>query len=150
MFGVKVRKITEDYVSRLTERWQVSQPLHLRHLAIVRDTLLRGKSQIYIHYSYANFKKLVEAGTAFWEAVITVPEDFKIGNNVAAALNAKPDVDEYGFPRLDASQFQGRFNDATLAECVAALNAGPYKPTRNSPRPKKQAAGTLGEFSEIE
>ena len=149
MFGPKVKKITEDYVSRLVENWQLSQPLYLRHLAIVRDTLLRGKSHVHVHYTYENFKKLVEDGTGFWEAVKTVPDELKIGNNIAASLDAEPDVDEYGFPRLDEDQFLGTSNDATLAECVSALNAGVYRPTRHDPYMKKQPDGTFGRLIEL-
>ena len=105
------------------ESWQISQPLYLRHLAIVRDTLLRGKSHLHVHYTYENFKSLVEGGTAFWEAVKTVPDELKIGNNIAASLDAEPDIDEYGFPKLDEDQFHGPHNDATLAECVLALES---------------------------
>ncbi|KAL2037504.1 hypothetical protein N7G274_009785 [Stereocaulon virgatum] len=142
LFGGSVKKVTEDYVSRLVECWQLSQPLHLRHLSIVRDTLLRGKSQIYIYYSYNNFKKLVEAGTGFWEAVTPVPDTVRQGNNVAASLSALPDIDEHGFPKLDMNQFQGRHNDATPGECVSALNAGSFRLSGNDPFLQKQVDGT--------
>ena len=122
----------------------MSQPLHLRHLAIVRDTLLRGKSQIYVYYSYDNFKKLVGAGTGFWEAVTTVPDNVRKGSNVAASLSEAPDVDEYGFPKLDADLFQGQHNDATLGECISALRAEPFRLTVNDPFLQKRADGTSG------
>lgn len=142
--GDRVKKPLDDYVSRIVDSWQISQPLHLRHLSMVRDTALKGKTQIYIYYSYENFKRLVESGTAFWEAVQTVPNDVTIGKNVAAALDAKPDVDEYGFPRLDENQFQGDQNDATLKECVSALTIGPLHISVNDPVLKKMADGTHG------
>lgn len=131
------------------ENWQLSQPLYLRHLAIVRDTLLRGKSHVHVHYTYENFKKLAEDGTGFWEAVKTVPDEMRIGNNTAASLAAEPDVDEYGFPKLDEDQFLGTSNDATLAECVSALNAGVYRPTRHDPYMKKQPDGTFGRLIDL-
>ena len=131
------------------ESWQISQPLYLRHLAIVRDTLLRGKSHVHVHYTYENFKKLVEDGTGFWEAVKTVPDELKTGNNTAASLDAEPDIDEYGFPKLDEDQFLGPSNDATLAECVSALNAGVYRPIRDDPYMEKQADGTFGKLIEL-
>lgn len=43
---------------------------------------------------------------------------------MAATVNAAPDLDDYGFPKLSSHLFQGRHNDATLAECVAALGTG--------------------------
>ena len=142
--GDHVKKPLDDYVSRMVDSWQISQPLHLRHLSMVRDTVLKGKTQIYIYYSYENFKRLVEGGTGFWEAVKTVPSEATIGKNIAAALDAKPDVDEYGFPRLEENQFQGDQNDATLKECVSALKIGPLQISANDPVLRKLADGTYG------
>ena len=142
--GDHVRRPLDDCVSRIVDSWQISQPLHLRHLSIVRDTVLKGKTQIYIYYTYENFKKLVDSGKGFWEAVETVPSGVKIGKNVAAALDAKPDVDEYGFPRLDEKQFQGRQNEATLEECVSALQVDPLHISANDPVLRKLADGSFG------
>lgn len=119
-------------------------------MSIVRDTLLRGKSQIYVYYTYENFKKLVEAGTGFWEAVTTVPDTVRQGSNIAASLSEAPDVDEYGFPKLDESQFQGRHNDATLGECVSALNVGTFRLSINHPFLQKRVDGTSGMLMNLE
>ena len=143
--GDHIKKPLDEYVSRLVQSWQMSQPLHIRHLSIVRDTVLRGKTQIYMYYTYENFKKLVEGGRGFWEAVTTIPSEVRIGTNVAASLDAKPDVDEYGFPRLEEGQFEGRFNDATLEECVSALKVDPLHISASDPVLKKQANGGYGE-----
>ena len=142
--GDHVRKPFDDYISRLVDSWQISQPLHLRHLSIVRDTVLKGKAQIYIYYTYENFKRLVEGGTGFWEAVKTVASDVTMGKNVAAALDAKPDVDEYGFPRLEENQFQGHESDATLEKCVSALKVDPLYISAADPVLKKLADGSHG------
>lgn len=142
--GDHVRKPLDDYISRLVDSWQISQPLHLRHLSIVRDTVLKGKTQIYIYYTYENFKRLVEGGTGFWEAVKTVASDVTMGTNVAAALDAKPNVDEYGFPRLEENQFQGHQNDATLEECVSALKVDPLYISATDPVLRKLADGSYG------
>lgn len=142
--GQHVRKPLDNYVSRMVDSWQLSQPLHLRHLSIVRDTVLKGKTQIYIYYTYDNFKKLVEDGTGFWEAVTTVAKEVIVGKNVAAALDAEPDVDEYGFPRLDGNQFQGHENDATPEECVSALEIGPLHICAADPVVRKKADGSYG------
>lgn len=147
--GEHVRKPLDDYVARMVDSWQISQPLHLRHLSIVRDTVLKGKTQIYIYYTYENFGKLVEGGTGFWEAVKTVASEVTIGNNVAAALDVKPDVDEYGFPRLEESQFQGHHNDATLEECVSALKVDPLHISATDPVLKKLADGSHGTQSKL-
>ena len=142
--GDRIKKPLDEYVSRLTQSWQISQPLHIRHLSIVRDTVLKGKTQIYMYYTYDNFKKRVEGGTGFWEAVTTIPSEVTIGENVAASLNAKPDVDEYGFPKLDENLFQGRHSDATLEECVAALKVHPLHISASDPILRKQPDGSYG------
>lgn len=128
--GEHFKKPIEDYISRLVERWQLSQPLHLRYLSIVRDTVLKGKSQIYIYYTYNNFKKLVESGKGFWEAVTTVPKGVSEGRNTVAALDAEPDVEDYGFPTLDLDDFHGHYNDATPSECASALYSASKDPVR--------------------
>lgn len=142
--GGYFRKGLDEFILRLVSSWQLSQPLHLRHLSIVRDTTLKGKSQSYIYYTYENFNKLVEGGTGFWEAVKTVASGVTIGKNVAAALDAKPDVDEYGFPRLEDTQFQGRQNNATLEECVSALRVDPVHVSATDPILSIQADGSHG------
>lgn len=142
--GDRIRRPLDEYVLRMADSWQISQPLHLRHLSIVRDTVLRGKTQTYIYYTYENFKSLVEGGTAFWEAVQTIPSEVTKGKNVAAALDAKPDVDEYGFPRLEDNQFQGRQNDATLEQCVSALQIDPLHISAKDPVLRKQANSSRG------
>ena len=142
--GDHIKKPLDEYVSRLVQSWQISQPLHIRHLSIVRDTVLKGKAQIYKYYTYENFKKLVEDGTGFWEAVTPIPYETQIGKNVAASLNAKPDVDEYGFPRLEENLFQGCHNDATLDECVSALKVDPLHICASDPVLRKQADGNYG------
>ena len=121
LMGDEYKKPIESVINRLVEIWQVSQPLHLRHLAIVRDTVLRGKSPIYIHYTYGNFKKIVDAGKASWKAVTTIVATNAKEATTMASLDSRPNLDEHGFPVLDAKHFQGRTHDATLADCAAIV-----------------------------
>ena len=132
------------------ESWQISQPLHLRHLAILQDTLLKGKSHLHIHFTYENFKNVVESGMGFWDAVKTVPDHLKFGNNTAASLETEPDIDEYGFPKLDDNQFHGPNNDATLAECALGIKAGDYRPVKDDLWLEKQSDGTFGKLMNLE
>ena len=118
LFGPDYKKPIEDLVAKLVNSWQISQPLHLRHLAIVRDTVQRGKAPVYIHYSFANFKTLVGSGDKVWEAVLTLPDGGKKGKVTIPQVGEQPKLDEYGFPKLDPNQFQGRHNEASLFECV--------------------------------
>ncbi|KAL8773356.1 MAG: hypothetical protein Q9209_001750 [Squamulea sp. 1 TL-2023] len=99
--GPFVHRPVEHQISRLVEMWQISQPLHL---------------------SFKNFKALVDEGKASWEPVITVTKEHKDFKNVAA-INAQPDLDENGFPIIPKGLFQGRDNEASLAECVGSAAA---------------------------
>ena len=85
----------------------------------------------------------------FWEAVKTVPDHLKFGNNTAASLDAEPDVDEYGFPKLGEDQFHGPKNDATLAECELGISAGNYRPVKDDLWLEKQS-GTFGKLMKLQ
>jgi hypothetical protein len=114
--GQFYKRPIEQLVSRLVETWPKSQPLHLRHLGIVRDTAQIGKTPFYVHYTFDDFKSLVESGKKSWEAVEVI-KDSKGG-----MAKAKPDVDQYGFPKLNPSEFLSRDNNANLAECVCGAD----------------------------
>ena len=137
----------EHQLSRLVDLWQISQPPHLRHLAIVRDTSITGKITHYIHYSYSNFKAKVDRGEASWEAVETMKYDHKTKEGAKLAAEAVPELDEYGFPKLDLRLFEGRDNDATLAQCVKAAKVEPFPLTSNDPMTIKHPDGTYGKLS---
>ncbi|KAL9634838.1 MAG: hypothetical protein Q9204_002846 [Flavoplaca sp. TL-2023a] len=106
----------EHHISRLVEMWQVSQPLHLRHLSIIRDSAMTNGIPHFIHYSYENFKHLVDQGKASWELVMTITKEHTRLKDIAA-IEAQPDLDEHGFPEIPLSRFQGRNFDASLADC---------------------------------
>lgn len=124
-FGGLVKRPLEYQLGRLVDQWQISQPPHLRHLAIIRDTAMNKSVAHFIHYSYKNFKDLVDSGKASWEAVETISETKKKGKNKAAAVTSEPDLDEYGFPKLQANLFQGTHNDAAPFECALAVKIRP-------------------------
>ena len=125
-FGDAWKKPIERRMSRIVDYWQISQPLHLRHLAIIRDTALVGKSPHYVHYTYENFKSLVDKGAASWDAVATNSYGAKNNGKLTIPLpGAEADLDEYGFPRLSPHDFQGAEDGATLAECVHAFMPQP-------------------------
>ncbi|KAL8851359.1 MAG: hypothetical protein Q9221_003726 [Calogaya cf. arnoldii] len=109
--GCSIDRPVEYHISKLVEMWQISQPLHLRHLSIIRDTALTNSIPHYVHYSYENFKKLVDQGTASWETVITITKEHEQFKNTAA-ISAQPDLDENGFPKVSNDLFQGPHNDA--------------------------------------
>ncbi|PYI02777.1 hypothetical protein BO78DRAFT_350977 [Aspergillus sclerotiicarbonarius CBS 121057] len=119
-FGGYFRRPLENAVSRLVECWQLSQPLHLRHLAIVRDTALQRTITHYVHYTATNFKQIVDSGEAVWEAVEFAPKKLKTNNIRIPPVDAVPELDEYGLflaiPRKEVL----RNGNATLLECIVA------------------------------
>ena len=142
-FGGLVKRPLEYQLGRLENQWQISQPPHLRHLAIIRDTAMKRSVTHYVHYSYENFKSLVDSGRASWEAVETIPENKKKGKS---ALSSKPDLEEYGFPKLQTSLFQGELNDATPSECALAVKVKPLSLASFDSILKKLDDGTYGMF----
>ncbi|KAL8905859.1 MAG: hypothetical protein Q9207_002379 [Kuettlingeria erythrocarpa] len=132
---------TENHLSRLVERWQMSQPLHLRHLSIIRDAALTEGVPHYVHYSFDNFRKLVDMGRASWESVMTITQDHK-DFKATASIEAKPELDDDGFPKLPSHIFQGRENDANLTECIRDADALPLPRSNSDPRAMQLSDGT--------
>ena len=151
-FGGFYDRPLEYNMSRLVELWQLSQPLHIRHLAIVRDSAITNKIAHFVHYTYEHFKSMVEDGQKFWEAVETIKqnnmENKKPHQSSTIAANAVPELDDYGFPKLDSSQFQGHNNDATLSECIQAAKIRPFTLTGKDPVVVKSAEGAHRKRSE--
>lgn len=97
----------------------------------------------YIHYTYDNFKRLVENGEATWEAVSIVGSNKQSSQQPAFATDFD-DLDEYGFPDIPTTLFQGRHNDATLSQCVNAVAVKKPCVTKNDPVVKELSDGTYG------
>ncbi|MCJ1478890.1 hypothetical protein MMC13_007574 [Lambiella insularis] len=144
----------EHLISRLVEVWQLSQPLHIRHLAMLRDTTVTGKTAHYIYYAYEAFKSMVDTGKACWEAVETMKPATSKADVSRLAIDASADVDDYGFPRLHVAQFQGRQNDATLAECVSAADIDPvgrreHRPYAPARKRQSSREGNVAQVQEV-
>lgn len=134
---------TENHLSRLVEMWQISQPLHLRHLCIIRDAALTNGVPHYIHYSFENFQKLVDEGKASWDSVMTITKEHKDFMNIAA-LEAKPELDDNGFPQLSSSLFHRPHCQATLAECSRGTDISPLPRSGIEPEAVKSKNGNWG------
>lgn len=119
--GVAAKRDIDQYLSRSSSRWQVSQPRHLRHLSIIRDTTVVSKSPIYIHYTFENFQRLVDSGEKRWDAVSMMKVGSKTQGCTVPAIDHPSELGEDGFPVLNAGKFLGPRNDATLAECTATI-----------------------------
>ncbi|KAN0081736.1 hypothetical protein V8E54_003034 [Elaphomyces granulatus] len=141
-FGGFVRRPLENVLCRLVECWQMSQPPHLRHLALVRDTALNRTITHYIHYSAKNFRKLVESGQASWEAVEFVAKDSQSATLVVPPVDAQVVLDAYGLPLIDPTPNLVKNGNATLLECMAAAKPTDYIQSSSDPIAVKQADGT--------
>jgi hypothetical protein len=114
-FGPFCERPMEIALNRISTDWRVSQPPHLHHLAVVRDTAQKGKTAHYHFYTHDNFRKLVESGHAIWN------DDEKPEKAKGWPASAF-EVDEYGFPRIPDHRFQ-REGLATLRESALAVEA---------------------------
>ena len=124
--------------------WQLSQPLHIRNLALIRDTEMTGTVSHYIHFSFGNFKENVEKGRALWEAVETALSGPKKKSKPLPSPTAQPDVDEYGFPRAKPRYSQFKNGNASLKDCLRASNPEQYVLTTFDPQLVRLADGTEG------
>ena len=133
-----MRRSIESLVTRLTTQWTHSQPSHLRHLAIVRDTAMSGTVAHYVHYSYPTFQDLVENGKAFWEAVTGTEEASekkgkRAGERVHEILDIGVERDEFGFAIDPLPAFQYRDGQGTIAEALRAVKPEAYESSRWDP-----------------
>lgn len=124
----------------------MSQPLHLRHLAIVRDTALEKTVTHYIHYSMVNFQKLVDAGEASWEAVEFVPKNTKADKISVPPVDAVPELDENGLPKTVPTEELVRNGNASLLAGILAVHPADYNPTGNDPMPVRLKDGSYSKF----
>lgn len=131
-------------VHRLVDLWQVAQPLHLRHLAIVRDMAMKKTVMYYVHYSVNNFAKLVEAGQAEWEAVEFPAKKAKALKLDAPPFGAVPQLDELGFPKKQFPRGLLKNANSTLLDGVLAAKPTDYLLSSADPFVVKLADGRYG------
>ncbi|KAI5368112.1 Putative B-block binding subunit of TFIIIC, tfc3, extended winged-helix domain-containing protein [Septoria linicola] len=102
----------DESLAHLTDIWQHSQPPHLRHLTVVRDTAVFGRSAQFKYRTLANFEKAVAAGRAVWDAVL----DNTSSKAKKDPLQEKPDLDKWGFPKVPLKALHGRDGRGSLAD----------------------------------
>lgn len=140
-FGPFYHKPLEHTIGRLTDFWQESQPPHIRHLAIVRDTLLVDKSPQYNYRTFANFQLAVQQGLTTWEAV---------GYHAPDALLSEA-TDDFGFSKIVPGEFVDSTGSASVIHCRKLLTLDkqispvshrkigrPTKPESSLLRPRKK------------
>ena len=142
------KKSLDDLLLRLTDVWEISQPPHLRHLGIVRDTEVHGKSAHFHFRTLTNFEKAVELGLTAWEAVTSNSGGRKQAGK-PASLSESSDLDQYGFPKFDPKLFADEEGRASLAECAkiprrGRLQKGPDStPKKPGPKPTIKDSSAL-------
>ena len=122
----------------------MSQPLHLRHLAVIRDVATVSRVPHYVHFTFPNYKIKVERGDVEWEAVESVKPGKAEGNERVTAV---AELDDYGFPILDKNKFSGKQRCATLAQCVEADKRTLFSLKGQDPMVISHPDGTLGRAS---
>lgn len=140
--GSFFRRPIEAVLARFVDSWQYTQPLHLRHLSLIRDTALRGTISYFVQYSFENFEKLVKDGKASWEAVQT-PVKKKAGH--PPPIEAQPKLDEHGFVVSEEYTKLVKQGNATLRECLEAAKPSNYVVTSHDPVAVQLRDGTYGE-----
>jgi hypothetical protein len=131
------RRPLDEIMGRLSDVWTVSQPLHLRHLAIIRDTSQLHRISHYVFRSYHNFQKMVANGEANWAAIDVKPEE----------IQRKPDIDVWGFPKVKPSTMVGHDGSYNIAACKNVLVKSKAKPKR--PLWEKKAFPTTDPLSSM-
>lgn len=145
-FGLFFKRPAENLVHRLVDFWQIAQPLHLRHFAVVRDMAMSKTIMFYIHYSATNFANIVEGGSASWEAV-------EFPSNKAKSLKVKlppwgaaPQLDEYGFPANSSPSSLLKNPSSTLRDGMAIVKPADYKLSSSDPFVVKLSNGEYGKI----
>lgn len=123
------RRPMESYLTRLTDDWEGTQPAHLRHLALIRDTRNTQEKKFvhYVYRTYENFQKAVDAGEVIW-AGVSKPAP----KQSTAAKGGRPNktdsesypIDAWGFRALTSKDFLSHDGAGSLADCRAAIIHG--------------------------
>lgn len=103
----KWRRPFDDAMGKLSDEWHISQPPHLRHLAVIRDTYINGSITHYTFRTIENYQKAVEQGQASWIYYLTDPE-------LLDTLRKPANLDEWGFPVVQDSQIYDPYLPVTL------------------------------------
>ncbi|KAI8931906.1 hypothetical protein NX059_010810 [Plenodomus lindquistii] len=125
MVGPFWRRPLESYFTRLTDDWEKTQPMHLRHLAIIRDSRNTSEKK-YLHYVYrthGNFQKAVDAGAVHWAGVShsTTMGPLDVAPSEAAKSTESSPVDVWGFKTTNPKDFERGDGAATLTEARKAI-----------------------------
>lgn len=123
------RRPMESYLTRLTDDWEKTQPPHVRHLALIRDTRNTQEKKFvhYVYRTYGNFQKAVDAGEVIWAGVSKpAPKQPTAAKGGRPKKNASLDqpIDSWGFRTLNSKDFLHKDGSGSLSECRTAIVHG--------------------------
>lgn len=126
--GSPWKRSSDEALAKLSDKWQLSQPSHLRHLSIVRDTKMCAQVTQFVYRTFTQFNEAVRLGQASWEYQLHEPSDQKAAQQV-------PELDKWGFPRLETSLFGDAKGALPIAKCVNWQNKFKVPATRKHELP---------------
>jgi hypothetical protein len=136
-FGPTFLRPLETVLGRLTDSWESSQPPHLRHLAVIRDSVVVDRSAHFQYRTFVTFQQAVDKGETDWEGVLPKHKTPK--------KLTQPKLDHWGFPVLNKSHFHGygHTGSLTLSEVMHAIKIPPKALTSRDPQLVKTAEGDM-------
>lgn len=116
----------------------------------MRDIALQKTITHYIQYSAGNFRKIVDAGEAAWEAVEYTPKGNKQSSLRPPPANAQPELDDYGLPRTVPTKDLVKKGRASLFECIATVGPQDYVCSSSDLKAMQLDDGSYGKISSFE
>ncbi|KAK6438258.1 hypothetical protein LTR95_005537, partial [Oleoguttula sp. CCFEE 5521] len=121
------KRAVDDTLIRLATAWHLSQPSHLRHLAIVRDSSQSSGAPTYHYRTYDNFQKAVDAGHVAWDYSGARARAGPIEGLVVGPTGDSI-IDAWGFPVVPPRLLVHGTGYATLAECATSKHLSEVNP----------------------
>lgn len=132
-YGDFYQRSFDNMLGRLSDDWEHSQPKNLMHLALVRDTTIVNRTNLYLYRTYPNFEKAVEAGDAEWDAVRT-------GKKTTNSMTT-PKLDRWGFSVVSTADLLKADGSASLTEIYKAVGPGKERTEYSGPVLEKDENG---------
>ncbi|EHY53091.1 hypothetical protein ABEF92_003942 [Exophiala dermatitidis] len=133
--GVFVRRTLESLLHRISTRSLVVQPPHLRHLAVVRISIIVDGVAQYVHYSWDAFRQLAERHEVditlipgAKEALQTTCDSTPDPTTTVPPVQSSSKVDQFGFPLRGPLPLQYRNGEASLEDLIRTVGAADLLP----------------------
>ncbi|KAL2429745.1 hypothetical protein ABEF95_010711 [Exophiala dermatitidis] len=133
--GVFVRRTLESLLHRISARSLVVQPPHLRHLAVVRISIIVDGVTQYVHYSWDAFRQLAERHEVditlipgAKEALQTTCDNTPDPTTTVPPVQSSSKVDQFGFPLRGSIPLQHRNGEASPEDLIRTVGAGDLLP----------------------